>query len=211
MRTPLSFRISRKVGALSQRDMVGREHRSSPVSGKRPQGEVLAQMIEIVRIFITAGDGEMRVRKLLPSAWVISNRLRGSAMTAASLSANPRRRSACPSNTTPATDVMRPPSKAALIFLRSTAGNEKGRRRSSVMAGVAWMRLCEGSASATNPSIKEVPTWELSWYIRALVPSNRHSANRILSSDTLPTSVLWHQMSDQISAAQKCVGRTLKL
>jgi hypothetical protein len=55
-------------------------------------------MIEIVRIFITAGDGE---------------NARGSAMTAASLPANPHRRSACPSNTTPASDVMRPPSKAA--------------------------------------------------------------------------------------------------
>jgi len=42
MRTPLSFRISRKVGAFSQRDMVGCEHRSSPVSGKRPQASLKA-------------------------------------------------------------------------------------------------------------------------------------------------------------------------
>jgi len=57
----LSLRISRKVGAFSQRDMVGCEHRSSPV-GQAPaselEGGVLAQMIEIVRIFIIAGDGE---------------------------------------------------------------------------------------------------------------------------------------------------------
>ena len=61
MRTPLSLRISRKVGAFSQRDMVGCEDRSSPVGQARAselEGGVPARMIEIVRIFITAGDGE---------------------------------------------------------------------------------------------------------------------------------------------------------
>ncbi len=52
---------------------------------------------------------------------------------------------ACPSNITPESDVMRPPSKAAVIFLRPTAGNENGRRLSSIMAGVASMRWREGS------------------------------------------------------------------
>src|ERR1700687_5748502 len=82
----------------------------------------------------------MRARKILPSEWVISKGLRGSAMTAASLSASPSRRSACPSNITPEPDVMLPPSKAAVIFLRPTAGNENGRRISSIMADVASMR-----------------------------------------------------------------------
>jgi hypothetical protein len=102
-----------------------------------------------------AGSAHRHNRPARPA--VISNGLRGSALTAASLPANPRRRSACPSNTTPASDVMRPPSKAAVIFLRSTAGNENGRRLSSVMADMAWMRLREGSASATNPYIKSRP------------------------------------------------------
>ena len=34
--------ISRKVGAFSQRDMVGCEHRSCPVSGNRPQASLNA-------------------------------------------------------------------------------------------------------------------------------------------------------------------------
>jgi hypothetical protein len=46
----------------------------------------------------------------------------------------------CPSNITPACEMMRPPSKAAVIFLRPTAGNENGRRLSSIMAAVASMR-----------------------------------------------------------------------
>jgi hypothetical protein len=132
----------------------GCEHRSSPVGQARAselEGGVLARMIEIVRIFITAGDGENARAQDTAERMVISKGLRGSAMTAASLAANPRRRSACPSNTTPASDVMRPPSKAAAIFLLSTAGNENRRKLSSVMAGVAWMRFCEGSAPATNP------------------------------------------------------------
>src|ERR1700674_4550735 len=61
-------------------------------------------------------------------------------MTAANLSATPSRRSACPSNITPQPEVMRPPSKAAVIFLRPTAGNENGRRLSSIMAAVTSMR-----------------------------------------------------------------------
>ena len=40
MRTPLSFTISRKVGVFSQRDTVGCEHRSFPVSGNRPQASL---------------------------------------------------------------------------------------------------------------------------------------------------------------------------
>ena len=65
---------------------------------------------------------------MLPSEWVISNGLRGSAMTAANLSATPSRRSACPSNITPASEVTRPPSKAAVIFLTAN-GWEREREK----------------------------------------------------------------------------------
>src|SRR5438105_2807381 len=49
----------------------------------------------------------------------------------------PSRRSAWASNITPPSELIRPPSKAAVIFFRQTAGKQNGRRLSSVMAGVA--------------------------------------------------------------------------
>ena len=54
----------RSVGTFSQRDIVGCEHRSSPLSGKRPQASLkpgsspAAQMIEVVSVLITASDRE---------------------------------------------------------------------------------------------------------------------------------------------------------
>jgi hypothetical protein len=41
------------------------------------------------------------------------------------------------SSITPPSDVMRPPSNAAVTFLRYTDGSENGSRVSSTMAGVA--------------------------------------------------------------------------
>src|SRR5947207_16002012 len=49
---------------------------------------------------------------------------------------------------TPPSELIRPPSKAAVIFLRSTAGKQNGRRLSLVMAGVACLDPGKGSASA---------------------------------------------------------------
>ena len=46
-----------RVGAFSQRETVGCEQRSRPVSGKRPQASE-AQPVKIVSVFITAGDGK---------------------------------------------------------------------------------------------------------------------------------------------------------
>src|SRR5205807_6321559 len=51
---------------------------------------------------------------------------------------------------TPPSELIRPPSKAAVIFLRSTAGKQNGRRLSSVMAGVACLDPGKGLASATE-------------------------------------------------------------
>jgi len=67
----------------------------------------------------------------------------------------PMRRSAKANNITPPSELMRPPSKAAVIFLRSTDGSENGSRLSSIMAGVAasdsvrgWLRHPNLSASS---------------------------------------------------------------
>src|SRR5271157_4099669 len=62
----------------------------------------------------------------------------------ANRSASPRRCSAIDSSMTPPSDVRRPPSKAAVTFLREMAGNENGRRLSSVMAGAAGAKRAEG-------------------------------------------------------------------
>src|SRR3954447_7510486 len=56
----------------------------------------------------------------------------------------PSRRSAWASNITPPSELIRPPSKAAVIFLRQTAGKQNGRRLSSVMAGVARVIPAKG-------------------------------------------------------------------
>jgi hypothetical protein len=47
------------------------------------------------------------------------------------------RRSANANSITPPSELMRPPSNAAVIFLRRTDGNENGSRLASIMAGVA--------------------------------------------------------------------------
>src|ERR1700676_1840529 len=75
---------------------------------------------------------------------------RRSGNTRAKLSAKPRRRSAIARSITPPFEVRRPPSKAAVTFLASTAGNEKGRIVSSVMAGVAFAVEGDGVGFATE-------------------------------------------------------------
>ena len=122
--------------------MVGCEHRSSPLSGSRPQASlnagIAAQVVEVVAVLIAAGDGEDAGAQDVGDA--VGDQVRdrgGSAISAASLSAMPRRRSAAASSITPPSDVRRPPSNAALTFLRRTAGKSNGSRVSSDMAGVA--------------------------------------------------------------------------
>jgi len=51
---------------------------------------------------------------------------------------------------TPPSELIRPPSKAAVIFLRRTAGKQNGRRLSSIMAGVARFDPGKGVVSATE-------------------------------------------------------------
>src|ERR1700736_5218114 len=75
---------------------------------------------------------------------------RRSGNTRAKLSAKPRRRSAIARSITPPFEVRRPPSKAAVTFLASTAANENGRIVSSVMAGVAFAVEGDGVGFATE-------------------------------------------------------------
>src|SRR5271154_5204337 len=75
---------------------------------------------------------------------------RRSGNTRAKLSAKPRRRSAIARSITPPFEVRRPPSKAAVTFLLATAGNEKSRIVSSVMAGVAFAVEGDGVGFATE-------------------------------------------------------------
>src|SRR5947199_4605780 len=74
--------------------------------------------------------------------------IRVASHTKDSFSATPTRRSAMARSMTPPLDVSRPPSKAAVIFLREAAGNENGRIVSSVMASVAT----SGWSQQPNPA-----------------------------------------------------------
>jgi len=143
MRTPLSFTISRKARARSPTRHGGlRTQVGSPVSGNRPQGKlegwILAQN-DRGRPHPRSRRRwpRMRARKILPSEWVIQQGIARISDDGGEFVATPSRRSACPSNITPESDVMRPPSKAAVIFLRPTAGKRNGERISFNMAGVA--------------------------------------------------------------------------
>ena len=51
---------------------------------------------------------------------------------------------------TPPSELMRPPSNAALIFFVQTAGREKGRVVSLFLAGAAWVWISGGLASTTE-------------------------------------------------------------
>jgi hypothetical protein len=57
---------------------------------------------------------------------------------------------------TPPSELIRPPSKAAVIFLRCTAGKENDRRLSSVMAGVARFDPAKGWLQQPNPTLDQM-------------------------------------------------------
>src|ERR1700726_507203 len=92
----------------------------------------------------------MRARNISTRLWTTRVGSRRSGNTRAKLSAKPRRRSAIARSITPPFEVRRPPSKAAVTFLASTAGNENGRIVSSVMAGVAFAVEGDGVGFATE-------------------------------------------------------------
>jgi hypothetical protein len=67
------------------------------------------------------------------------------------------RRSAAANNITPPSEVMRPPSNAAVTFLRATAGKLNYSTVSSDMAGVALPDCVKRMASTPNPQTKSDP------------------------------------------------------
>ncbi len=119
----------RRSGAFSQRDIIGCERRFRPLSGSRPQA-----------------IAKMRARRMSANGCVTRLASRPSGITAASLAATPSRCSASASSITPPPEVIRPPSNAAVTFLRPTAGNVNGRDVSSVMADVGGPDVAEGLA-----------------------------------------------------------------
>src|SRR5713226_3742045 len=79
---------------------------------------------------------KIRARRISGSRWTTRSESRSSGITRARWSAMPRRRSASARSITPPSDVIRPPSKAALTFLRATAGRSKGSGISSSMTRI---------------------------------------------------------------------------
>src|SRR5215468_1260854 len=92
----------------------------------------------------------MRARRICGSRCTNRRGSRGSAITAASFSAIASRRSACARTITPPSEVIRPPSNAAVIFLLATAGKANGRNLSLVMAGVVRYDRVNRMALAPN-------------------------------------------------------------
>jgi hypothetical protein len=82
------------------------------------------QPIEVVGVFVAAGNCEDA------GAQNIGQQM-GDPIRIAAVRDRP--------SMTPPSELIRPPSKAAVIFLRRTAGKQNGRRVSSVMAGVACL------------------------------------------------------------------------
>src|SRR5947208_15377561 len=78
-------------------------------------------------------------------------------MCAASVSATLRRRSASASSITPASEDNRPPSNAAVTFLRETLGKLNVSWLSSVMAGVAAWRGAHRMVSTPIPYASSMP------------------------------------------------------
>ena len=142
---------SRSPGAFSQRERVGCEHRSTPLSGSRPQASLSAGSVR--RLSRSSASSyphamaKIRARRMSGKGWMVRAGSRGSGITAASFSAMPSRRSAAARSITPPSELMRPPSKAAMTFLRDTAGKEKGSSVLCVMAGVAALKRAEGLVS----------------------------------------------------------------
>ena len=86
---------SRRSGRFSQRDTVGCEHKSAPLSGQPPASQLETwidpQVIEVVGILVAAGDSQHAgTQDIGATLWQIEQfGLRGSLIRAASLAAMP--------------------------------------------------------------------------------------------------------------------------
>src|SRR6266852_1782434 len=123
---------------------------------------------------------KMRARRISGSRWVTRSGSRPSGIARASRSAMPSRRSAWASNMTPPSELIRPPSKAAVIFLRRTAGKQNGRRLSSVMAGVRASIPAKGWLQQPNPT----PDQQLTLLPPPLIRP-RHEYDRLVDGERL--------------------------
>ena len=125
--------------------------RLGQVSAGELEGRIRPQRAEVVAILIAARDGEDagadHVCDRVPARGLESRR---SGMKRASRSAIPSRRSAWARSMTPPSDDRRPPSKAAVIFLRERLETGRWQVVSSGMAGVAALQSVAGSVSATK-------------------------------------------------------------
>ena len=93
-----------------------------------------------------------------------------SGITRASWSAIPRRRSAWARSITPPSVVIRPPSKAALTFLRATAGRSKGRGDIVVHNSLPFLDRWAASATGIMPHIHVSGYFRLT--VRLTVPAD---------------------------------------
>ena len=93
-------------------------------------------MIEVVAIFIAAGDGKHARAQDVGDAVPHQQRIARVAHQRRKFGGDPDRLLTAPSSSTPPSEVIRPPSNAAVTLCR-TDGRENGSRVSSIMAGVA--------------------------------------------------------------------------
>ncbi len=96
-------------------------------------------MIEVVRILVAAGDGQNARTKNAVERMGDQQGIARIGDDGRELARHAQSTLGLPQQHHAGVEVMRPPSNAAVIFLRQTAGNENGRRLSSSMAGVASM------------------------------------------------------------------------
>src|SRR5216683_1795098 len=154
---------------------------------------------------------KMRARRISGSRWVTRSGSRPSGIARASRSAMPSRRSAWASNMTPPSELIRPPSKAAVIFLRRTAGKQNGRRLSSVMAGVRASIPAKGWLQQPNPT----PDQQLTLLPPPLIRP-RHEYDRLVVWLDLPTRTYhyrgqrWYGATNYKSGAYVCRNEAVR-
>ena len=107
---------------------------------------------------------KMRARRMSDIECVIRSGSRWSGMIAANVSIRPSFLSAPAKSKTPPSELIRPPSNAAVTFLRQILGRENGRSVSSSVAGMADSVQTLREASATNlyaiPDVCTMPVSE---------------------------------------------------
>jgi hypothetical protein len=123
--------------------------------GQTPAGQlearIAAQVIEIVGILIAAGDRQHARAQDIDDIVRRQQRIAAIGDQPGQPLCDPIHRSAAARSITPPSEVRRPPSNAALTFLRPTSGKLNGSVVSSCMAGVAQFDLVNGLVSTPNP------------------------------------------------------------